>query len=197
MDEPRIIKEAQKGSVAAFNQLVMAYQGMAYNVAYRVIGQREAAADACQDAFLKAYQAIQQYHGGSFKSWLMRIVTNTCYDQLRYKSRRPAASLDDLTDNPNEHNTTLVNGAEQPEERMLRGELGDLIQAGIGQLPADQRLVLVLSDVQGFSYQEIADIIDQPVGTVKSRLSRGRQRLRDFLMAKKELLPAQYRLTDK
>src|SRR5512136_2298895 len=155
MDESRIIHEAQQGSLAAFNQLVMAYQGTAYNVAYRVIGQREAAADACQEAFIKAYQAMAQYKGGSFKSWLLRIVTNTCYDQLRYKSRRPASSLDDLADNPDEHNTKLVNGAERPEEQVLRGELGDFLQTGIGQLPADQRIVLVLSDVQGFSYQEI------------------------------------------
>ncbi|MBN1217622.1 MAG: sigma-70 family RNA polymerase sigma factor [Anaerolineae bacterium] len=194
MDELQVIKEAQKGSVAAFNKLVMTYQGTAYNVAYRVIGNQEAAADACQDAFLKAYKAIKQYQGGSFKSWLLRIVTNTCYDQIRYKSRRPATSLEDLSENPDEHNLKLVNGSERPEERVLRGELGDLLQTGITQLPEDQRMVLVLSDVQGFSYQEIAEIINQPVGTVKSRLSRGRQRLRDFLREKKELLPSQYRL---
>ncbi len=196
MDETRTIQEAQGGSLAAFNQLVMAYQGTAYNVAYRVIGEGEAAADACQDAFLKAYQAIKQYRGGSFKSWLMRIVTNTCYDHLRYKGRRPANSLEDMVENPTSDSVKLVNGAEHPEERVLRGELNDLIQIGISQLPEDQRLVLVLSDVQGFSYQEIAEIIDQPLGTVKSRLSRGRQRLRDFLWQQQELLPSQYRLND-
>jgi RNA polymerase sigma-70 factor (ECF subfamily) len=196
MDETRTIQEAQQGSLAAFNQLVMAYQGTAYNVAYRVIGEGEAAADACQDAFLKAYQAIKQYRGGSFKSWLMRIVTNTCYDHLRYKGRRPANSLEDMVENPTSDSVKLVNGAEHPEERVLRGELNDLIQIGISQLPEDQRLVLVLSDVQGFSYQEIAEIIDQPLGTVKSRLSRGRQRLRDFLWQQQELLPSQYRLND-
>ena len=194
MDELQVIKEAQKGSVSAFNKLVMTYQGTAYNVAYRVIGNSEAAADACQDAFLKAYKALNQYKGGSFKSWLMRIVTNTCYDQIRYKSRRPATSLDDLSENPDEHNTKLVNGSERPEEQVLRGELGNLLQAGITQLPEDQRIVLVLSDVQGFSYQEIAEIVDQPLGTVKSRLSRGRRRLRDFLREQQELLPSQYRL---
>lgn len=196
MDEARVIKEAQKGSLAAFNQLVMAYQGTAYNVAYRVIGNREAAADACQDAFLKAYKAIKQYKGGSFKSWLMRIVTNACYDQLRYKNRRPATSLEDLAGDPGDHSEKLINGAERPEESVLRGELSNLIQTGIAQLPEDQRIVLVLSDVQGFSYQEIADVTDQPLGTVKSRLSRGRQRLRDFLLEQKELLPGQYRLNE-
>jgi RNA polymerase sigma-70 factor (ECF subfamily) len=194
MDETRTIEKAQKGSISAFNQLVMAYQGTAFNVAYRVTGDRETAADACQDAFLKAYKAIKQYRGGSFKSWLMRIVTNTCYDQIRYKSRRPATSLEDMTENPRSERVKLVNGSERPEERVMRGELSDLIQIGINQLPEDQRLVLVLSDVQGFSYQEIAEVVDQPLGTVKSRLSRGRRRLRGFLLEQKELLPGQYRL---
>jgi RNA polymerase sigma-70 factor (ECF subfamily) len=194
MDEARTIKEAQQGSISAFNQLVMAYQGTAYNVAYRVIGDREAAADACQDAFVKAYKAINQFRGGSFKSWLMRIVTNTCYDQIRYKSRRPANSLEDMTENPGADSVKLVNGSERPEERVLRDELNDLLQVGISQLPEDQRVVLVLNDVQGFSYQEIAEIIGQPLGTVKSRLSRARRRLRDFLLQQQELLPSQYRL---
>lgn len=195
MDETRTIQEAQQGSLAAFNQLVMTYQGTAYNVAYRIFGDDEAAADACQDAFLKAYRAIAQYRGGSFKSWLLRIVTNTCYDQIRYKSRRPANSLEEMTENPSPDSVKLVNGSERPEDQVVRGELSDLIQIGINQLPEDQRIVLVLSDVQGFAYQEIAEIIDQPLGTVKSRLSRGRRKLRDFLQ-QQELLPSQYRLND-
>jgi len=196
MNELDTIKEAQNGSLSAFNQLVMAYQGTAYNVAYRVVGNQEAAADACQDAFIKAYKAINQYKGGSFKSWLLRIVTNTCYDNIRYKSRRPSTSLEGMSENPTEHNTKLVSQDEPPEEHVLRGELSHLIQAGINQLPEEQRIVVVLSDVQGMAYQEIAEIIDQPLGTVKSRLSRGRRRLRDFLLKQKELLPGQYRLND-
>jgi RNA polymerase sigma-70 factor (ECF subfamily) len=194
MEESYFIKEAQQGSIAAFNQLIMAYQGTAYNVAYRVIGNSEAAADACQEAFLKAYRAIKQYKGGSFKGWLLRIVTNACYDQLRYRSRRPATSLDDIVENPDDYGEILTSEAEQPEESILRDELSGMIQSGINQLPADQAIVLVLSDVQGFSYQEIAEIIEQPLGTVKSRLSRARGRLRDFLLKQQELLPGQYRL---
>lgn len=194
MDESQTIQQAQSGDLSAFNRLVMAYQSTAFNVAYRVVGSSDAAADACQDAFVKAYKSIQQYQGGSFKSWLLRIVTNTCYDQLRYSKRRPATSLENLADNPEEHNTKLVSENEPPEEQVLRGELGDLIQVGINQLPEDQRVIVVLSDIQGLSYQEIAEIIDQPLGTVKSRLSRGRSRLRDFLLKRQELLPGQYRL---
>ncbi|MCG3208237.1 MAG: ECF RNA polymerase sigma factor SigE [Anaerolineae bacterium] len=196
MDESRTILEAQKGNLSAFNQLVMAYQSTAYNVAYRVTGNSDAAADACQDAFLKAYRSISQYQGGSFKSWLLRIVTNTCYDHMRYHNRRPATSLEDLSDNPIDHSAELMSDDEPPEERVLRGELNDLLQLGINQLPEDQRIILVLTDVQGLSYQEAADIIDQPLGTVKSRLNRGRRRLRDFLLTQKELLPGQYRLKD-
>ena len=197
MDEARLIEEAKQGRLAAFNQLVLAYQGMAYNVAYRVVGHPDGAADACQEAFLKAYKAISQHQGGSFKSWLMRIVTNACYDQIRYHSRRPATPLEDLIEDPDEFNSKLISEAEQPEAYALRGELNDLIQLGIRHLPEDQRVVLVLNDVEGFSYQEIAEIIGQPLGTVKSRLSRARRRLRDFLMKQQELLPSQYRQRDK
>jgi RNA polymerase sigma factor (sigma-70 family) len=194
MDEIGIIKEAQNGSLSAFNQLIMAHQGTAYNLAYRVIGNGDAAADACQDAFIKAYRAITQYQGGSFKGWLLRIVTNTCYDYIRYKSRRPATSLEDLVENPDDHSSKLVSEAERPEDHVLRLELNDVIQTGINQLPEDQRIVVVLSDIQGLAYQEIAEIINEPLGTVKSRLSRGRSRLREFLVKQQELLPAQYRL---
>src|SRR5215510_11867417 len=119
MDETRIINEAQKGSLAAFNQLIMAY---------RVIGNGDAAADACQDAFIKAYKAITQYQGGSFKGWLLRIVTNTCYDYIRYKSRRPATSLEDMVENSDDHSSKLVSESERPEDHVLRLELNDVIQ---------------------------------------------------------------------
>jgi RNA polymerase sigma-70 factor (ECF subfamily) len=193
MDETQAIHAAQKGDLAAFNRLVMAYQGLAYNVAYRITGDGDAAADACQDAFLSAFKGIQKFRGGSFKSWVLRIVTNACYDQLRYKGRRPADSLDEVTESA-ENSPKLINGAERPEDYALRQELNDLIQQGIGSLSPDQRTVLVLSDVQGFAYQEIADITGVSLGTVKSRLSRARGKLRDYLVKYEELFPAQYRL---
>ena len=123
----------------------------------------------------------------------MRIVTNACYDQLRYKGRRPADSLEAVAED-SENSPRLINGRERPEEYALRHELNGLLQQGIGSLPPDQRTVLVLSDVQGFAYQEIADITGASLGTVKSRLSRARTKLRDYLVEYQELLPAQYRL---
>ncbi|MEJ2560472.1 MAG: sigma-70 family RNA polymerase sigma factor [Anaerolineae bacterium] len=195
MDEVQAIQAAQEGDLPAFNRLVMAYQGMAYNVAYRIVGDADAAADACQEAFISAFKAIKKFRGGSFKSWILRIVTNACYDHLRYRGRRPADSLEEVAENP-QYSPKLVSNHEHPEEYALRQELNEVIQSGIETLPADQRVVLVLSDVQGFSYQEIADITGVSLGTVKSRLSRARAKLRDYLVAQQELLPAQYRLTE-
>lgn len=193
LNEIDTIDDAKSGSLAAFNRLVMAYQTVAYNVAYRVIGHREGATDACQDAFIKAYKSLGQYKGGSFKSWLLRIVTNTCYDQLRYHKRRPSTSLEDMVEQSEDGHGNLVSEAELPEDQVLRGELGDFLQQAINQLPDEQRIVLVLSDVQQFSYQEIAEMTDLPLGTIKSRLSRARRKLRDLLAVRQELLPSQYR----
>jgi RNA polymerase sigma factor (sigma-70 family) len=193
MDELALIASAQKGDLRAFNQLVVLYQSMAYNVAYRILSDPDAAADATQDAFFSAYKAIKKFRGGSFKAWLLRIVTNACYDQLRIKKRRPTSSLDDLPVEA-EHSHFLRDESEAPDELLERQELGHLLHSGISALPLEQRAVLVLSDVQGLSYQEVAGIMDLSLGTVKSRLSRGRARLRDFLLESGELLPARYRL---
>ncbi len=196
MDEAGIIQAAKRGDVAAFNRLVMAHQGLAYNVAFRLMGDADAAADATQEAFLKAFRAIGQYRGGSFRSWLLRIVTNACYDQLRYHRRRPSEPLLPETNDdgaPADYTSRLMDPAESPEDSALRRELNEMLQQAILRLPPDQRLILVLSDVEGFSYREIADTIGLPLGTVKSRLSRARTRLRDLLQ-EQELLPSQYRL---
>jgi RNA polymerase sigma-70 factor (ECF subfamily) len=168
---------------------------MVYNLAYRILSDPDAAADATQDAFLSAFKAMRKFRGGSFKAWLLRIVTNACYDQLRVKQRRPTSSLDDLPVDA-DHTHYLRDPAKQPDEVLERQELNRMIQAGIATLPPEQRVVLVLSDVQGFSYKEIAQVTDLSLGTVKSRLSRGRTKLRDYLRDHGELLPTRYRLRD-
>ena len=195
MDEQALIDSARKGDARAFNQLVLLYQGLAYNVAFRILNNPDAASDATQEAFLKAFKAMRRFRGGSFKAWLLRIVTNACYDQLRKKKRRPTSSLDDLPVEE-DHSYYMHDPAEQPDEYVERQELGNTIQAGISTLPPEQRTVLVLSDVQGFNYAEIAEVMDVSLGTVKSRLSRARARLRDYLVEQGELLPAKYRLRD-
>ena len=195
-DEQALIAAAQRGDLDAFNQLVIHYQRLAYYVAYRIVSDADAAADATQDAFLRAYRAIGQYRGGSFKAWISRIVTNTCYDQLRVKKRRPTASLEALLVSDPAPGPSFIDQAESPEAYAERQELGQVIQAGINTLPPDQRVALTLCDVSGMSYREIAEVTRVSLGTVKSRINRGRAKLRDYLLAQQELLPAQYRLRD-
>lgn len=192
-NEEALVEQAQAGDLQAFNQLVYHYQSITYNVAHRILNDPDAAADATQDAFLSAYRALDSFRGGSFKAWILRIVTNACYDQLRRKKRRPTSSLDALLVGPGAHEA-FVDHAENPEAYAMRQDLGRVIQAGLQTLPEDQRTTLVLADMEGLHYKEIAEITGVELGTVKSRLSRGRAKLRDFLQQEEELLPSRYRL---
>jgi RNA polymerase sigma-70 factor (ECF subfamily) len=195
MDENALIQSAQKGDIDAFNRLVLAYQHQVFNLAYRIMGEEAAAADATQEAFISAYNHLKSFRGGSFKSWLLRIVTNACYDDLRRRKRRPATSLEDLAkDDDGDSEFDLPSPTDGPETIVQRREMAALLQVGITTLPDDQRIVLVLSDVQGLSYEEIAEMTNSNLGTVKSRLSRARGKLREYLQAHGELLPENYRL---
>jgi RNA polymerase sigma-70 factor (ECF subfamily) len=195
MEESALIAAAKRGDREAFNDLVIQYQSIAYNVAYRILGNVDAAADATQEAFLSAFKAVSQFRGGSFKAWLLRIVTNACYDQLRSKQRRPTASLE--AEDDSDWQEWLTDPGERPEAFVERQHLGQVIQQGLEALPPEQRMVVVLSDIQGMQYAEIAETLRISLGTVKSRLNRGRGKLRDFLVEHAELLPARYRLYDK
>jgi len=193
MNEADLIAASKKGDTAAFNQLVWAYQERAYNLAYRMLGDQAAAADVTQEAFLSAYRAIGGFRGGSFRAWILRIVSNACYDQLRRKQRRPTTSLDALYTVPEEYPVapSVGNG---PENHVLRQEFWEIVGAGLQTLPLDQREAVILRDIQGLDYQEVAEVTRVSLGTVKSRISRGRARLRDYLRQHPELLPAQFRL---
>lgn len=198
MDEPALILEAQRGDLDAFNRLVLEYQTPVYNLAYRIMGEGDSAADATQEAFISAHKHLHYYRGGSFKAWLMRIVTNACYDELRRRKRRPSASLEALTvvnEGPDaDSEASLISHDELPEEQVQRHELAQAIQDCLNRLPDDMRVVAVMCDVQGMDYAEIAASVGTALGTVKSRLSRARARLRDCLQGARELLPAAYRL---
>ena len=193
MDESALIKQAQKGDIAAFNRLVLHYQETVYNVAYRIMNQPQAAEDATQDAFISAYKSLNQYRGGSFKSWLLRIVTNSCYDELRRRKRRPQSSLDEITEE-NESPAFLRSPNVGPEGQQQRVELAQAIEDCLESLPDDQRVTAVLCDIEGYDYNEIAKITSATLGTVKSRVSRARAKLRDCLQGVAELLPTAYRL---
>ena len=198
MDEAALIQAAKKGDLDAFNRLVLAYQDLAFNVAFRVMGEEAGAADATQEAFISAYKGIRRFRGGSFRSWLLRIVTNACYDELRRRKRRPATSLEALVSEPDPSDAEIVSSLasrpELPEQTAERLELNRAIQDCLMGLPAEFRIVAVLVDVQEMDYQEAADTIGKPLGTVKSRLARARARLRDCLQRYRELLPAAFRL---
>lgn len=193
MDEVTLIQQAKNGNVTAFNRLVFEYQQAVYNVAYRIMGEPQAAEDATQEAFISAYKSLNRFRGGSFKAWLMRIVTNRCYDMLRRRKRRPQSSLDELTD-INESFAFLRDPNEGPEAFQQRAELVQAIERCLDELPDDQRITTVLCDVEGYDYKEIAEITSVSLGTVKSRISRARSKLRDCLQGVAELLPASYRL---
>ncbi len=179
-EEERLVVEAQRGSIDAFNRLVRRYERQVYNVALRIVGQADLAEDVTQDTFLLAYKSLHQFRGGIFRAWILRIATNRCYDELRRRQRRPADSFEELTFEPRVEWSTLAAG-EEPEARAERLELAGALELALRQLPDDQRAVVVLSDVQGYSYDEIAAITGVSLGTIKSRLSRGRGRLRDLL----------------
>lgn len=194
MDETTLISQAKSGDVNAYNTLVLHYQENVFNVAYRIMGDQSSAADATQDAFISAYKAIKRFRGGSFKSWLLRIVTNACYDELRRRKRRPQSSLDELIDE-NESFARLASDSASPEEHHTEVEMMLAVKRCLDGLPDDQRVIAVLCDVEGYNYGEISDMVSASLGTVKSRLSRARSKMRDCLRGFGELLPASYRLT--
>ena len=194
MNEEDLIQQAQQGDIVAFNRLVVQYQELVFNVAYRIMGDPAEAEDVAQETFITAYKSLRSFRGGSFKSWLIRVATNRCYDELRRRKRRPQTSLDAITDE-NESFAFLRSPGEGPEAHRQRVELALMIERCLKGLPDDQRIVTVLGDVEGYDYQQIAEITSVSLGTVKSRLSRARAMLRDCLQEiGGELLPSAYRL---
>jgi RNA polymerase sigma-70 factor (ECF subfamily) len=196
MDEISLIHAAQKGELDAFNRLVLAYQDIVYNQALRMLSDEDAAADAAQETFISAYRHIQDYRGGSFRAWLLRIVTNACYDALRRNQRRPTTSLEPLDDTGEEIESPhwLADNSNLPEEKAEQRELASAISNCLQGLPDEFRAAVILVDVQGLDYSEAAQSLGKPVGTIKSRLARARLRLRDCLHGFWELLPAEFRL---
>ena len=196
MDELALIHDAQAGNLDAFNSLVLAYQDSLFNTALRILGDDDQAADATQDAFISAFRNINSFRGGSFKAWLMRTVTNACYDELRRKKRRPTVALEPDTDDGNEMDTPrwLADPGMSPEQKVEADDIEHAIQHCLNALPTEFRTVVVLADIQGLDYIEVAASVKVPIGTIKSRLARARLRLRECLQGFMELLPASFRL---
>ena len=198
MNEPDLILEAQHGNLEAFNTLVLAHQDALYNTALRILNDEDQAEDAVQEAFLSAFRALHTYRGGSFRAWLLRTVTNACYDELRRSKRRPTTPLEPEGPEGDEIESPawLADPHSSPEESLEKAELEHAIQHCLDALPTDFRTVVVLADIQGLDYSEVATAVRKPVGTVKSRLARARLRLRACLQGFRELLPAVLRLDE-
>lgn len=181
LEDERLIRLAQTGDLDAFNEVVIRHQRSVYNVCLRMLRDPAMAEDVTQDAFIRAWNAIDSFKGGLVRPWLLRIATNRTYDVLRAQARRPAQSLDAQLFESEPEWTSQAPVAEHPEAFAARSELSAWLEASLAELPPDQRLAIILSDIQGFSYDDIALVMDVAVGTVKSRISRGRSRLRDLL----------------
>ncbi len=189
-DDEALVRAAQHGDLDAFNRLVRTYERQAYAVALRLMRRPELAEDATQDAFIQAYRALDTFRGGSFRAWLMRIVTNRCYDVLRSATRRAADSLDDQMFEAEPHWSSIA-APDDPVGRATQAELGRLLEGALARLPNDQRLAVILCDVQGYAYEEAAEIMNVAIGTVKSRLSRARSALRAMIREQEQF--AEYR----
>ena len=187
-DEATLIERSREGDLAAFNALVAAYQDQVYNLCLRMLGSQQPAEDVAQETFISAYRNVGRMRGPSVRSWLLRIAANACIDELRRRKRHPQLSLDSRrNDDENEGSYDVPDSAPGPEQVAVRVELRQALEAELLQLPAGQRLAVVLCDVEGLAYEEIASAMGTSVGTVKSRISRGRSRLRSALQAKPEL----------
>lgn len=183
-DEEELIGRAARGDRSAFARLMEHYQAACYGLAWRLLGDPDLAADATQDAFVHAYGAMARFRGGIFRSWMLRITANASYDILRRAQRRPASPLPD----PEEGAPELPDaGAVDPAAEATRSELYRRLDVALRLLPDDQRMAVVLCDVYGMDYNEVAAATGSALGTVKSRIHRGRLRLRQLMAPHREL----------
>jgi RNA polymerase sigma-70 factor (ECF subfamily) len=194
--EKTLIRAAQRGNLEAFNLLVLRYQNLLFGIALRLLNDEDLAADAVQEALISAFRRFNTFRGDSLKSWLARVVVNACYDEMRKKRRQHSVPLEQLNSEGDEIEASfwLVDPHADPELQFEASELEIAIQHSLDKLPPIYRLILVLVDVEGLSYEEAASAAGVPVGTVKSRLARARLQMQKTLQTAGEVLPASYRV---
>lgn len=193
---PRLPVQDRNGASYCYNCVIEGFQAKGYNLACRMLRDWALAEDVLQESFVSGYRAFVQFRGDNLNAWMMRIIANTCRDFLRSRRARPFIPLDPLptaSDDPTPSAVDLPSREESPEEYAEREELRRAIISGLDRLPEERRLAMVLVDVQGLSYEEAAQVMNCSTGTVKSRISRGRSALRDYLRATGELLPSRFR----
>jgi RNA polymerase sigma-70 factor (ECF subfamily) len=194
--EKTLIQAAQRGDLEAFNSLVLRYQNLLFGVALRLLNDEDVAADAVQEALISAFRRFNTFRGDSLRSWLARVVVNACYDEMRRKRRQHSVPLELFNAEGEEIETSywLVDPQADPELQFESSELEHAIQKSLDKLPTIYRLMLVLVDIEGMSYEEAASAAGIPVGTVKSRLARARLQMQRSLQLAGELLPSSYQI---
>ena len=181
--EAAAIRAVLDGDVNAFEVLVKEYEKNVYNLALRMTGNSEDAADMSQEAFIKAYNSLSSFRGDSkFSVWLYRIVSNVCLDCLRSRTRKPTVSLSTENDDGEDVELDIADETQSPELLLDRSLTRDAVRRGLAALPPDHREILLLREIQGLSYEEIAAVLDLEAGTVKSRIFRARKKLCSFLI---------------
>ena len=195
-----LVVQDRSGQGSCYNCIIENHQTRAFNLARRMLDDWSLAEDAVQESLISGYRAFAQFRGENLAAWLMRIVANTCRDMLRSRRTRPTVPLDPTPVSEEEHGRTmsaldLPSTMESPEEHAERGALNRAVQDCLNSLPQEHRLAEVLVDVQGMSYEEASVAMNCNLGTVKSRVSRGRRGLRDCLQKAGELLPSRFRHT--
>jgi RNA polymerase sigma-70 factor (ECF subfamily) len=194
--EKTLIRAAQRGDLNAFNLLILRYQNLLFGIALRLLNDEDTAADAVQEALISAFRRFDTFRGDSLRSWLARVVVNACYDEMRKKRRQHSVPLEQFNSEGDEIETSywLVDPDSDPERQFESFELEHAIQRSLDKLQPIYRLMLVLVDIEGLSYEEAALAAHVPVGTVKSRLARARTQMQKSLQGAGELLPASYRV---
>jgi RNA polymerase sigma-70 factor (ECF subfamily) len=187
--EKLLVAKSKKGNIDAFEELISGYEKKAYNIAYRIMGNEEDAKDMAQEAFIKIYKSIQNFREeSSFSTWLYRIVTNVCLDELRKRKKANLVPLEmNIETDKGSAIIELSAEKETPEDICERVEKKELIQNAISSLAEDYKTVIILRDIQGFGYEEIATMLNCSLGTIKSRINRARNLLKDKLRHELEL----------
>lgn len=177
--DENLVRRASSGNLDAFNELVLQYQDLVFHQALSVLGDPSLAEDAAQDSFIRAFQSISGFRGGSFRAWILKIVTNTAYDVLRRLKRRPVQPLFSLDQDGNEIDSSmgLADTRTSVQAEVEQNEFAKSIQSLLDELPDVYRRVITLIDIYEMDYAEAADVLDVPLGTVKSRLARARFRI--------------------
>lgn len=193
-NEQLLLERSKAGDVDAFEKLIEIYQKKIFNLAYRIVGNYDDASDLAQEALIRIFKSIANFkEQSSFSTWVYRITTNVCLDEIRKKKNRRVLSLDEeIHVEDGEMKRQIMSDDPLPDEVAEREELRSIVSRAIDSLPEEQRVMITLRDIQGLSYEEIAEVLNCPGGTVKSRINRSRQALKNVLMSKRELLNEEY-----